>query len=73
MVENKPGDEIRSGIAYLETIELADTFGSYADIYKAMAYMGLSRLHQKKGLEKRGSSYARKASNLLPTTLFLNE
>lgn len=73
MIEKMPGEEIRSGIAYLETIELAEKFGSYANIYKAMSYMGLSRLHRKSGQEKQADSYARKASNLTTYNFILEQ
>jgi len=73
MNETVPGEESRSGTAYLETIELAEKFGTYADIYKAMAFMGLSRLHRKNGQESQADSYTRKASHLTTYTFILEE
>lgn len=61
----------RSG--YLETIEMADFFGPFADIYKAMGYMGLSRLYRKQGLQRESDSYARKASRLTNYAFILDE
>jgi len=73
MNEKVPGEESLSGTAYLETIELAEKFGPYADIYKAMAYMGLSRLLRTSGQESQANSYARKASHLTTYTFILEE
>ena len=59
--------------AYQETIGMADAFGPLADIYKAMGYMGLSRLSEKVGLEKESRSYARKASRLSSYTFIFED
>lgn len=64
MSEKETGEESQAREAYLETIELAESFGPYADTYRAMAYMGLSRLFEKQGLHKDAEAYARKASRL---------
>jgi len=48
---------------YLTTVALADSFGPIADIYKAIGYMGLSRIYEKEGLESDSRRYARRASN----------
>ncbi|MEN8203713.1 MAG: hypothetical protein ABFS28_14040 [Bacteroidota bacterium] len=48
---------------YLKTVALADSFGPMADIFKAIGYMGLSRIYEKKGLESDSKRYARRASN----------
>jgi len=48
--------------AYLQTLALADSFGPIVDIYKAIAYMGLSRIYEKEGLESDSKKYARRAS-----------
>ncbi|MDF1576363.1 MAG: hypothetical protein P1P86_14335 [Bacteroidales bacterium] len=73
MKEIVTGEESRSGTAYLETIELADKFGPFADIYKAMAYMGLSRLYKKRGQLSESESYYRKASHLTTYSFILEE
>jgi hypothetical protein len=58
---------------YLRTIELAETFGPFADIYKAMGYMGLSRINEKNGLQNKADRYARKASQLTSYSFILEE
>jgi len=73
MNEKVPGEESQSGTAYLETIELAEKFGPYADLYKAMAFMGLSRLHRKNGQQSQADSFARKASHLTTYSFILEE
>ena len=57
----------------METIELAETFGPFADIYGAMAYMGLSRLHEKEGLHQEAEEFKRKASRLTTYDFILEE
>jgi hypothetical protein len=47
---------------YRLLLELAGNFGPIADIYAAMAYMGLSRIHRLSGMESEARKYARKAS-----------
>ena len=49
---------------YLKTVALADSFGPVADLYKAIGYMGLSRIYKREGLESDSKRYARRASNL---------
>jgi hypothetical protein len=73
MDEQEPGQESKAATAYLETLELADKFGPYADIYKAMAYMGLSRLYKRKGSYRDSESYSRKAARLTTYTFILEE
>jgi hypothetical protein len=73
LAEKESGDENRTRSAYLETIELADSFGPIADIYKAMGYMGLSRLFENKDLDKESKAYARKASKLTTYAFILDE
>ena len=73
LAEKESGEEIRSRSGYMETIELAETFGPYADIYGAMGYMGLSRLHEKEGLQDEAEDYKRKASRLTSYAFILDE
>jgi len=47
---------------YLNTLKIADTFGPFADQFKAIGYMGLSRLSRLKGQGSEANKYARKAS-----------
>jgi hypothetical protein len=63
MAENQSGSAQEAGKGYWTTIEMADSFGPFADQFQAIGYMGLSRLHAKKGLKSETRRYARKASN----------
>jgi hypothetical protein len=71
--EKQTGDQRRAGKGYWETIEQADRFGPFADIFKAMGYMGLSRIHEKKGQTTETKRYARKASKLTVYSFILDE
>ena len=73
MDEREPGKETLAGTGFRKTIELAETFGPIADIYQAMGYMGLSRLYQKRGLDRESDSFARKASHLTHYRFILEE
>jgi hypothetical protein len=73
LTEKESGDENRTRTAYMETIEMAEAFGPFADIYRAMGYMGLSRLLEKKGLHDESEKYARKASRLTSYAFILDE
>lgn len=71
--EKESGEEIRARSGYMECIALAETFGPTADIYQAMGYMGLSRLHAKEGLQDEAKDYKRKASRLTSYAFILDE
>lgn len=58
---------------YLQTIELAESFGTFTDQFKAIGYMGLSRINAQRGLESEARRYARKASSLTVYSFILNE
>lgn len=58
---------------YQKLLKLANTFGTFADVYAAMAYMGLSRIHEDQGLETEARKYARKASKLTTYPFILDE
>jgi hypothetical protein len=73
IAEKQTGDQRLAGKRYQKTIEKADTFGPFADLFKAMGYMGLSRLHERKGLKNEAKRYARKASKLTVYSFILNE
>jgi len=73
LTENESEDDTSARTGYLECIEMADAFGPFADLYKAMSYMGLSRLYEKQGLQKESESYARKASKLTSYNFILDE
>jgi len=59
--QTKSSSQAKAG--YLKTVDLADSFGPIADIYKAIGYMGLSRICEKEGNESDSKKYSRKASN----------
>lgn len=71
--EKESGDDSGARTGYLECIEMAETFGPFADLFKAMSYMGLSRLYEKQGVQKESDSYARKASKLTSYSFILDE
>jgi hypothetical protein len=73
MDEHASGKENMAGTEYMETIEMADTFGPVADVYKAMGYMGLSRLYERQGDHSESASYARKASHFTHYSFILDE
>lgn len=58
---------------YQNLLKLSNSFGPIADVYAAMAYMGLSRLCEKQGLEDEAQKYARKASKLTTYRFILDE
>jgi hypothetical protein len=72
MAEKETGEDGPARTAYLQTIELAEKIGPYADTYRAMAYMGLSRLFDKQGLQRESVVYARKASRLTSYAFILD-
>jgi tetratricopeptide (TPR) repeat protein len=73
MDEKERSDELAAGEKYLKTIELADSIGPFADLFKAMGYMGLSRINEARGMHEESRRYARKASNLTVYSYILNE
>ncbi|MCP4310516.1 MAG: hypothetical protein GY790_04585 [Bacteroidetes bacterium] len=62
-----------AGDRYLSTIEMADSIGPFADIFKAIGYMGLSRLHEARGLHNEARKYAQKAERHSPYSFILGE
>jgi hypothetical protein len=71
--EKIPGDDASAGKKYQRTIDLADSFGPMADTFKAMGYMGLSRLYEQKGIYDEARRCARKASNYAPYSFIPDE
>ncbi len=69
--ESEDAHQARSG--YMETIALAEAFGSFAEIYEAMGYMGLSRLYETEGLHQEAEDYKRLASRLTNYAFILDE
>ncbi len=66
-------NDLQAKKGYLETLEMADSFGPIADIYKAIAYMGLSRISEREEMDHQAKKYARMASNHTVYSFILNE
>lgn len=73
MAEKQGDKDLQAGQGYQKLVKSADAFGPIADAYSAMAYMGLSRLHQKKELDSEARRYARKASKHTSYSFILDE
>ncbi len=73
LADQESGDDISARTGYLDCIEMAETFGPFADTYKALSYMGLSRLYEKQGLSRESENYARKASRYTSYDFILDE
>ena len=73
MAEKRFRNPKQAGRAYQETVRTAEKIGPFADLFKAMAYMGLSRLHEKKGLNGEARRYAKKAARLTTYRFILEE
>lgn len=58
---------------YRRTLSLAGSFGPIANTHMAIAYMGLSRIYRKKGLQGEAGRFARKASNHTVYSFILEE
>lgn len=63
MAEHASLNDTQAKTGYLKTVAQADSFGPIADMFKAIGYMGLSRISEKEGKEGDARRYARKASN----------
>jgi len=73
MAEKVTGEDGPARAAYLQTLELAEGLGPYGDTYRAMGFMGLSRLFEKQGRHDESEAYARKASRLTTYAFILEE
>ncbi len=73
MAEKEARNDRLAGKGYWETVERADSFGTFADQFKAIGYMGLWRIHKQKGLNGEASRYARKASKYTVYKFILDE
>ncbi len=71
--EKRTGDDQTAGKQYRHIIALADSVGPYADNFKAMGYMGLSRLFNRENIPGEARKYARKASNYTAYKFILDE
>ena len=73
MAEKEAGDHLSAERKYQEVLAFAEEIGPFADSFQAIAYMGLSRLYEKKGLPEASKKYARKSSNRTTYSFILDE
>jgi hypothetical protein len=73
MAEKQDGNKRKAKRDYEYIIEIADSFGPFAEQFEAIGYKGLSRLEQSNGNEKQADEYARKASKLTTYPFILEE
>ena len=66
-------NDLHAKKGYLETVELAKSFGPIADMYKAIGYMGLSRISEREELQHLAKKYARMASKHTVYRFILDE
>ena len=59
--------------SYQNLLKQADSFGPIADVYVAMAYMGLSRISEQEEMEREARKYARKAAKKTTYRFILDE
>lgn len=73
-MEEKENGNIRMATRdYERTIEFAERIGPFADSFAAIGYMGLSRIANGRGDERRAGEYARKASRYTSYPFILGE
>lgn len=73
LAEKEIKNDLLAGKLYMKTVEFADSFGPFADQFKAIGYMGLSRLNEQKGLNSEARTYERKASKHTSYAFILDE
>ena len=73
LAEKEVQDDRLAGKGYRKTVEMADSFGPFANQFKAIGYMGSSRLHNHKGNHREASKYARKATKYTVYKFILDE
>ncbi len=73
MLEKEGTNDNLSSQGYVRTIDFADLYGPFADRFKAIGYMGLSRINKKKGYHSEANRYARKASKYTVYRFILDE
>jgi tetratricopeptide (TPR) repeat protein len=72
-ISEKKGEFAEAEKKYSSTIDLADIIGPFGDTYKAIAYMGLSRISEGKGLYDEAKRYARKAADYTSYSFILGD
>ncbi len=73
MNEKVNGDDQSSERGYRKTLERADSFGPIADMFQAIAYRGLARLHYRQGDTRDARRYERKAEDKTVYRFILEE
>lgn len=73
LAEQFSGNDNHAKEGYLKTVELAESFGPIADMYKAIGYMGLSRISEREEMHQEAKKYARMASNHTVYSFIINE
>ena len=71
--EQKYGSYVRARSYYLKGLEMAEKLGDFGDLYKAIAYMGLSRISGSENDEPMEKKYRRKAKSLTNYPFILSE
>jgi hypothetical protein len=66
-------DDLKAGRGYQDLLEQSEALGPIADNFRAMAYMGLSRLHYRKDLGPAARRNARKAASYTAYSFILDE
>lgn len=64
LAENDENDPLKAKIYYRNGIKEAEKFGPFADIYKAIAYTGLARIHEEKEEYKIATKQRKTAESL---------
>lgn len=73
LAEKEIGDYHMAEKGYMETVKIADSFGPFANTFKAIGYMGLSRVNKQRELYSEARKFERKASNLTVYRFILDE
>ncbi len=73
MAEKQTGDDRGAGKGYQQTLKQAEALGPIADVFQAIAFRGLARLHELKGLHSAARRYDRKASDHTAYRFILEE
>jgi AcrR family transcriptional regulator len=73
MTEMSGRSDRQAETEYEAVLEMAGHIGPFADTYMAMAFMGLSRLYEARGLDSESKRFARKAEKYTSYRFILDE
>jgi hypothetical protein len=62
LMENNSLMEDQATGEYKKSIKIADEFGEFGNLYRAIAYMGMSRIAYRQGKDDLGRKYKRSAT-----------